>query len=161
MRKVTLAFTFALCLVFTFAFGASAHTMQMKHTAIPDASGGGCSALRGSQYGDMSGKACISWRAPDVLPDGYMNFKPLGGHNGVYSCTFYLYEYRNGSYWDSNQYDCTSAAKAGQTNVHYGPLVDPEYITATFFSDTFCELKYADNFTTTFSSYESPKLTAP
>jgi hypothetical protein len=163
MRKVTLALTFALCLVFTFAFGASALYVQMKHIAMPDASGGGCSGLRGSAYGDMSGSACISWQSPNALPDGYINFKPPGGHNGVYSCIVYLYVDRNGSYWNSTQYDCTNAAKSGQRNVHYGPLAT--YVNSTnsgtYTSNLFVDLKYADNFTTTLDTYNSPGLQAP
>lgn len=129
MRKVTLALTLALCLVSTFTFGVSAHTVQhvlrtvYPNELTPNSTGGGCSGYKKSPLDDIEVDACISYSTGYVRPDGYANFKPLVSQYGqVSSCetAISLYDASIDTLINSSPlYDCTNAAIRRYTSVHY------------------------------------------
>jgi hypothetical protein len=181
MRKIALALLIICGLVFSFAFNVSAHavqtakTTQVIHPSLrplkehPYATGGGCGGLRVSAYGDISGKACISYTSPNVRPDGYVSFKPLTNHNGAYDCSLDLVLY----YTDPNSgnllyvtdqfYNCTYDAIHGLINVHFGPI----YYNIGLGYGTYCSriedivVQYNDGFHTDLTTYYSPGVNTP
>jgi hypothetical protein len=180
MRKVTLALFVALYLVFSFAFNVSAHTIQATKTTQnthkmgslhslhsvkghPNASGGGCSSSRLSTYRDISGKACISFQSPDVLPDGYVSYQLLTNHGAMYDCSLDLVLYHNNQYVTDQFYNCTSEAKRNAKNFHYGPLHWGIGLAFGGYTSRieYIDLEYNDGFSSILTTYYSPIVNVP
>lgn len=129
MRKVVFSLVMALCVVFTFTFGASAHTIPSSHPAShkvrPYSTGGGCGGLYSSSSGDIKAEACISLDpSGNLKADTYVTFNPFFPKGYITSCVVQILILSNhGQYQGAfQQYNCVVAASNKETAVHFGPV---------------------------------------
>lgn len=116
----------ALCLVFTFALGASAHTTPALHKVHPQSTGGGCGRFYNSSRNDISASACINFDGwtEELQADAYITFRPNFSLGSISACYVYILIISNHGQYPGAflQQNCVVAASNSATDAYFGVL---------------------------------------